>query len=538
LISGKLVTIVTRITSELDISRSLKVLISACSELVDEIVVIVPKNEKFLIGMTWSALSEIKCSTKVVTLAGSIKNTHEIFDIPELNDSGIVVWISEDVCYIDADAIVNLATHVAGRKNLSFAFPACVGTERLTYIQQAMGFLPSWCFKMWDGFYIDYLDMRKEHANLQEACHRNWLNALQDGTYRAQRFNIFRMDFKDIPVECAFAFDYKKHKKLFSALDKDIKDTLQKNIQESEICGSAWTAYYAYPEHKSHMDKTDIWNQYLQYAKSQPDTTLKTTESEIENHSESSLINAIVNSCIKQPKLEDIRFCISTHVSDMHRSIPVIVNSLFKNGITAEQIHITAGGFDKKQTLEINNVKVHCVTHNSYDHTALIDVAEQNIPGWWWFVMHATSEAGPKFAQRIIEKGFESEHISVLEAGWLNMGLMSRSFIENNYNYIINLKNCSKMQAILSEQMYWRMAQTRSYYDPITPDIYAGSREVYQDGIQRQVLYLKGCDLYKYQAYHIVQERTQRLLSENFVKSADLIPQEQINKLENETIKK
>jgi hypothetical protein len=101
----------------------------------------------------------------------------------------------------------------------------------------------------------------------------------------------------------------------------------------------------------------------------------------------------------------------------MHRSIPVITISLFRNGIKPEQIHIVSGGFDAPQTLEINRVKIHCVTHNSYDHTALIDVVENNVPGWWWFVMHATSEAGPQFVERILEKGFDCEHIAVLEFG-------------------------------------------------------------------------------------------------------------------------
>jgi hypothetical protein len=94
------------------------------------------------------------------------------------------------------------------------------------------------------------------------------------------------------------------------------------------------------------------------------------------------------------------------------------------------------------------------------------------------------------------------------------------------------------MQAILTEQMYWRMAETRDYYNEVNPKIHAGNREVYQDGIQRQVLHLDGCDLYKYQAYHIIQERTQRLLSENIVQSSDLIPRLKSNQQQYETSKK
>lgn len=540
MIANNRVVVVSQVTNEDLATKSLPVLVAACNNLVDELIVIVPKADKILAGVVWEFLLDASCDARVVAFNDHASKMYlpAIFNIPELTSAEIVVWCSEDLCYIHPDAICNLVSHIAGRKELSFACPACVGTERTTYMQQAMGFLPPWCFKMWDGLYIDYLDMRKEHPNLQEACHRAWLSELKQGRELLQQFGVIRLEEKDIPVECCFAFDNRKRQELFKSSDRSAKTALLRHITKTEICGKAWTACYAYPEHVKHMDKTDIWNQYLSYIKKSSSDKTSIVESEIEHGSESSLLNSIVGECAKNPKIEDLRICISTHASDMYRSIPVITNSLFRNGIHPDQIHITAGGFDTSQTMEINRVKIHCVTHNSYDHTALIDIVENNIPGWWWFVMHATSEAGPQFVDRILQKGFDCEHVAVLEFGWLNMGLMSRSFIEKNANYILNLKNCSKMQAILTEQMYWRMAKTRDYYNEVTPSIYAGHREVYQDGIQRQILYLDGCDLYKYQAYHIIQERTQRLLSENVVQSSDLIPKTKSNQHQYETIKK
>jgi hypothetical protein len=539
-IANSRVTVVSQATSEESASKSLPVLVAACNGLVDELIVVVPKADKILAGVVWGLLLDASCNAKVVSFNDHVSKMYipAIFNIPELENAEMIVWCSENLCYIHPDAICNLVSHIASRKQLSFAYPACVGTERTTYMQQAMGFLPPWCFKMWDGLYIDYLDIRKEHPNLQEACHRAWLSELNQGRESLQQFDTIRLGEKDIPIECCFAFDNRKRHQLFKPSDRSATAALLRHITNSEICGLAWTAYYAYPEHTKHMDKTDIWSQYISHIQKSSDTVAQTIENEIQYGLESSLLNSMVGECAKSPNIEDLRFCISAHISDMHRSVPVITNSLFRNGIKPEQIHIAAGGFDRTQTIEINRVKVHCVTHNSYDHTALIDVVENSVPGWWWFVMHATSEAGPKFVERILEKGFDSEHIAVLELGWLNMGLMSRSFIEKNANYILNLKNCSKMQAILTEQMYWRMAKTRDYYNKVDPKIYAGSREIYQDGIQRQILYLDGCDLYKYQAYHIIQERTQRLLSENFVQSSDLIPKTKSNQRQYETNKK
>jgi hypothetical protein len=539
-IANSRVTVVSQVTSEESASKSLPVLVAACNGLVDELIIVVPKADKILTGVVWGLLLDASCDARVVAFSDHASKMYipAIFGIPELENAEIIVWCSEDLCYIHPDAICNLVSHIASRKELSFAYPACVGTERTTYMQQAMGFLPPWCFKMWDGLYIDYLDIRKEHPNLQEACHRAWLSELNQGRESLQQFGVIRLEEKDIPVECCFAFDNRKRHELFKPSDRSAKVALMRHITKTEICGRAWTAYYAYPEHVKHMDRTDIWTQYLSHIQQSSDAVAKVVEDEIQYGSGSSLLNSMVGECAKSPSLEDLRFCISTHVSDMHRSVPVITNSLFRNGIKPDQIHIVSGGFDSPQTLEINRVKINCVTHNSYDHTALIDVVENNVPGWWWFVMHATAEVGPRFVERILEKGLDCEHIAVLEYGWLNMGLMSRSFIEKNSNYILNLKNCSKMQAILTEQMYWRMAETRDYYNEVNPKIYAGSRDVYQDGIQRQILYLDGCDLYKYQAYHIIQERTQRLLSENIVQSSDLIPKTKNNQQQYETNKK
>jgi len=305
-IANNRVTVVSLVTSEESASKSLPVLVAACNELIDELIVIVPKSDKILAGVVWALLIDASCDARVVAFNDHVSKMYlpAVFNIPELLDTDIIVWCSEQLCYIHPDAIYNLASYISSREELAFSYPACVGTERTTYIQQAMGFLPPWCFKMWDGLYIDYLDIKKEHANLQEACHRAWLSELRNHREQLQYFGTFRLEEKDVPIECCFAFNSKKRHELFKPSDRNASTMLRRHISNSEICGRAWTAYYAYPEHVKHMDKTDVREQYLNYIVQSSSTIASITEDEISNHNESSLMNSIVGECIRNPKPE------------------------------------------------------------------------------------------------------------------------------------------------------------------------------------------------------------------------------------------
>ncbi|MBS1722332.1 MAG: hypothetical protein JSS66_04910 [Armatimonadetes bacterium] len=524
MIDNRTVTVVTYVATEKQAEHSLPLVSAACSSLVDELLVFVPETDKALVGLAWQLVSESICPVRVLTFNGKAGQICPpgLFHAVEIPDTGILVWMSADVCYVHSSAVTNLASHVAGRSEVAFAFPACVATERTTYIQQAMGSLPPWCVKQWDGLYIDYLDMRKEHSRLQETCHRAWLEVLARGEEESCWFDTYRMTGSDVPVSCCFAFDAAKKSQLIKTKDIDAESCLKRSLESSELCGRAWVALYAYPEHKAHMDKTNIRANYRVYAPEPDNALLESIEVEIESHAETSMLDCMVATMAHEPMADQLKFCISAHASDMARAVPVLVNSLVKdNNVDLSQIYVVAGGFDREHTMNLDGIPVHCVTHNSYDHTALVEIVEKAVPGLWWFAMHATCKAGTQFVEKVLKRGFKNEHVAAILGGWLNMGLMSRSFIERNANYISSLKNCGKMQAILSEQLYWRMARTRDYYDYVGPHLHWGNLEVYKDGIERQVLYLSGCDLYKYQAYHIAQERTQRLLSEHVVLSSD-----------------
>ena len=75
------------------------------------------------------------------------------------------------------------------------------------------------------------------------------------------------------------------------------------------------------------------------------------------------------------------------------------------------------------------------------------------------------------------------------------------SYLKRNKDYILSLKNCSKIRAILSERVFTRLEG----FDYFVPDYNCirtlENENIYKDDKKRNVLYFKGMDFYKYQSY-------------------------------------
>ena len=201
------------------------------------------------------------------------------------------------------------------------------------------------------------------------------------------------------------------------------------------------------------------------------------------------------------------KFIISSHVSSFEKAVPKLVKSLIKSGVDKSNIIVVVGGADECKEKLSNGVKTHYVNHNSYDHTGLIFLLESDEDHEWWWSMHDTTEVGPGFYQKIIKYGAKNEHVSVGEEGWLNMGLFSIKFLKRIRHYVLSLKNCSKLSAILSERVYPRLTRSSSY-SSAGDFIFLDHRNVYSDGVIRRVIYYEAIDLYKYQSFYLEKQQT------------------------------
>ena len=86
------------------------------------------------------------------------------------------------------------------------------------------------------------------------------------------------------------------------------------------------------------------------------------------------------------------------------------------------------------------------------------------------------------------------------EMAWLNMGLFSNTFIQQNKNYILSLENCSKKRAILSERVFGKLSEF-DYFGPQKDIQTIRNCKIYNDSKKRIALYFPYLDFYKYQSY-------------------------------------
>lgn len=199
--------------------------------------------------------------------------------------------------------------------------------------------------------------------------------------------------------------------------------------------------------------------------------------------------------------MDNFKIVISSHINSYQKIAPLFIESLLRGGLSPEKVLLVVGGNNSKSKSSFLNCEAIFVDHNSYDHTGLIEVIEGNHKSDYWFASHDTCIAGIDFINFLQKYKPKKDYVSMTDMGWLNMGLFKNSYLDRNKDYILSLKNCSKIRAILSERVYTRLEE----FDFFVPDSNCirmlENENIYKDNKKRNVLYYKGLDFYKYQSY-------------------------------------
>ena len=199
--------------------------------------------------------------------------------------------------------------------------------------------------------------------------------------------------------------------------------------------------------------------------------------------------------------MDNFKIVISSHINSYQKIAPIFIESLFRGGLSPRQILLVIGGNEYKSNSLFLECETVFVEHNSYDHTGLIEILESNHSSDYWFSSHDTCIAGNNFVSFLNNYKPKKDYVSMTDMGWLNMGLFKNTYLERNRKYILSLKNCSKIRAILSERVFTRLED----FDYFVPDHNCmrtlENENIYKDDKKRNVLYFKGLDFYKYQSY-------------------------------------
>ncbi len=202
------------------------------------------------------------------------------------------------------------------------------------------------------------------------------------------------------------------------------------------------------------------------------------------------------NMSIDYINFDNTKFLISSHVSSFDYAQKLLKASLLKNNIPEENIYTVVADTENNK-IENNVIST---DHNSYDHTAIIEIAKRNIYSKYWFIMHDTCECGNQFYNLLKNKIIVKDYVAMSEMAWLNMGLFSNNFIQENKNYILSLENCSKKRAILSERVFSKLCDY-DFFGSQSDVQTIRNCKIYNDSKKRIALYFPYLDFYKYQSY-------------------------------------
>lgn len=412
------------------------------------------------------------------------------------------IYLSEFVCWQTKNFLSDFIEKI---NESEVVLPQIFNSERNVFLHQVNGYLKTFTFRPWDDEYIDTLRSETWDPLAFHYLHNNYLNLIKFNDFQKINFNKYYFNDKETKQCFLLGWRGKLENKTWC------------------ISGDLYSAIIAPNESiYNFLLEANYIEKYIEYFKRQfepihmqlsldleyPDDPKETVQLTLDFDIEDKKIKFIF------PK-QTIKFAINSHISQDIKVVDNLIYSLVKtNNVNPSNILVVIGGCDTPSRETKNGVIHQYVDHNSFDHTALISIIEEGYESDYWLCLHDTCEAGKNFYNNLM-KHPKSKFSAILEEGWLNMGLFSKEFIQENKKYILNLKNCNKMQAILSEQIYSRLGDP-SFINSRARTQLRGKADIYNDGVERLIIYFADLDLYKYQSFHYNSENT-RLLKEKYL---------------------
>ena len=482
---------------------------------VDDLILLVQANDSYTKGYIQTTKIEYGDKIQILNIAQS-KNIDmtvaDTFKTLQHKKQEICVYFGDKICFISPNCIQNLASCVLEYPEYEMIYPAGVNTERTTYIYQATNHLKPHLLWKWNADYLDDFSFKKTPLSFHVELHEFFLNELENKEVKEFDFGHYIISPKETTPTHAFATRGDVCTNHFKNTKNNLFSSPHKHIV-GMLCGDAICSWFTNIKHQNGLESSGLLNRYQQLGHKVYESKPLQSKTNIDDISEFD-IGLTPGALFSNFTGEfEIKFAISSHVSTCQKTLPVLLKSLKEASVLDENILVVVGGSSKQYIEKKNNIVYSYVTHNSFDHNALIDIVEKGWGGDWWFVLHDTMKVGIKFQERLLSIGPKASYIAALKEGWMNIGLFSKSAIRDMSNYIIQLKNCNKMQAILSEKLYARMCES-SYYDIIEQINFPYYGDIYGDGVDRQVMYMPTIDLYKFQSFHYHSSTTKKLIND------------------------
>lgn len=199
-----------------------------------------------------------------------------------------------------------------------------------------------------------------------------------------------------------------------------------------------------------------------------------------------------------------IKIGISTCKKYANKTLPHLVNSLTKCGIESSDIFVFNGGYSEKNHFIKDGINCFKTNHNSYDYTSYIEILENKLD-FNWFLIQDTCFVGKNFKKQLYEKtrpGFSRIALKSWPPASMSMGFFTYDFLKKHEKIILALKDLSKEEAVLYEDLVLRRLESDSNPITLCPH-YAETRielppnDFYKTGTHRIIEYFPELDFYK-----------------------------------------
>jgi len=141
---------------------------------------------------------------------------------------------------------------------------------------------------------------------------------------------------------------------------------------------------------------------------------------------------------------KQVKIAVGTNKNFHASTLPVILNSLIDAGIDKRSIVVFNAGYSSRKSTKKDGIKHIELDHNSFENSALIEIAEHEMESDYWFYLHDTCKVGPKFLELLLAAPSGAEKVALRKFPSMSIGLYA-------YKYIIG---CREMLAKIVNRDY------------------------------------------------------------------------------------
>jgi hypothetical protein len=156
----------------------------------------------------------------------------------------------------------------------------------------------------------------------------------------------------------------------------------------------------------------------------------------------------------------DFKYCISTNKHYSKKTLPIIIESLFANNISPQQIVIFEGGHKNPSQTKYKGITLFKSIYSSFEFTALIEIVNKQITSDYCFLLHDTCKAGTMF-KTLLQKNIDevvipnnAKKLALKPTPSMNIGLYQYDYLIKHAKEIMAFANIDNSQIALNKVKY------------------------------------------------------------------------------------